>query len=132
MKLETRPNADLTGFASLLGDSFASKIHLLTQILQQHHYPSLGRYKEGLLSKVISEYLPKVFEVGTGFVLFVHEATEERAKKPGFDKLNMGSYSVSKQCDVIIFDSSKIPVAFPRVMGSPGVHWPPSNSSIFA
>jgi len=75
----------LTGFAALLGDSFASKIDLLTQIIQERHYPSLGRYKERLLAKTISEYIPKSYEVGTGFVLFVHEATEERASTPGFD-----------------------------------------------
>jgi hypothetical protein len=109
---ERKENADLTGFAALLGDSFSSKIDLLAQIIQGHHYPSLGRYKERLLSKIIAEYVPKNYEVGTGFVLFVHEATDERAAKPGFDRMNMGSFSISKQCDIIVFDSSKIPVVF--------------------
>lgn len=105
-------NADLTSYASLLGDSFSSKINLLSQILQNAHYPSLGTYKENLLSKVIREFLPTNYQVGTGFVLFVHEATENRAEKPGFDKLNMGSHSVSKQCDILIYDASKVPVVF--------------------
>jgi Domain of unknown function (DUF6602) len=105
-------NADLTGFAALLGDSFSSKIDLLAQIIQGHHYPSLGRYKERLLSKIIAEYVPNDYEVGTGFVLFVHDATEDRAAKPGFDRNNMGSFSISKQCDIIVYDSSRIPVVF--------------------
>lgn len=107
-----RRNADLTSFAALLGDSFASKIDLLAQIIQERHYPSLGRYKERLLANTIAEFLPKDYEVGTGFVLFVHDATPERAKKPGFDALNMGSYSISKQCDLLVFESAKTPVVF--------------------
>lgn len=105
-------NPDLTSFASLLGNSFASKINLLSQILQNAHYPSVGKYKENLLLKIIKEYIPKKYDVGTGFVLFVHDATEERKLKKGFDKLNMGSYSASKQCDIIIYDSSTIPLIF--------------------
>ncbi|MDD3597841.1 DUF6602 domain-containing protein [Sulfuricurvum sp.] len=105
-------NSDLTSFASLLGNSFASKIDLLSKILQNAHYPSIGRYKENLLIKIIREYLPDKYKVGTGFVLFVHDATEERALKKGFDHLNMGSYTVSKQCDILIYDASTIPVVF--------------------
>jgi hypothetical protein len=103
---------DLTAYAALLGDSFAAKINLLTQIVQGHHYPSIGRYKERLLAAVIREYLPTNYSVGTGFVLFVHEATKERAKKPGFDSMNMGSHSISKQCDILIYDAARIPLIF--------------------
>ena len=107
-----KKNSDLTSFASVLGDSFSSKIDLLSQILQDAHYPSLGKYKENLLAKVIEEYIPKNYQVGTGFVLFVHNATDEKASRPGFDRLNMGSHTVSKQCDILIYDASKIPVVF--------------------
>jgi hypothetical protein len=107
-----KPTADLTSFASMLGNGFASKIGLLTQIIQGSHYPSIGRYKERLLSKIISEYIPRTYEVGTGFVLFAHEPTEKRAQTPGFDKFNMASHSISRQCDIIVFDSSAIPVIF--------------------
>lgn len=107
-----RRHADLTSFSSLLGDSFSSKIDLLTQILQDAHYPSLGAYKENLLADLIKEYIPQKYEVGTGFVLFVHDASEEKQSKPGFDRLNMGSHTVSKQCDIIIYDSSSVPLVF--------------------
>jgi len=110
--MNKRKNADLTSFAALLGDSFASKINLLAQILQDAHYPSLGRYKEKLLANVLEEYIPNKYQVGTGFVLFAHQASEERSSKPGFDRLNMGSHSVSKQCDIIIYDASELPVVF--------------------
>lgn len=62
--------------------------------------------------KIIREYIPKNYDVANGFVLFVHNATEERKIKKGFDPLNMGSYSVSRQCDIIVYDSSTIPVIF--------------------
>ncbi|MCW5212952.1 hypothetical protein VU04_08570, partial [Desulfobulbus sp. TB] len=84
-----KKNADLISFASLLGDSFSSKINLLSQILQDAHYPSLGTYKENLLVKVIKDYIPTNYQVGTGFVLFVHDATKLRSTKSGFDRLNM-------------------------------------------
>lgn len=105
-------NSDLTSFASLLGNSFSSKIDLLSTLLQNAHYPSIGKYKENLLIKTIREYIPEKYKVATGFVLFVHEATHERSAKEGFDHLNMGSYSVSKQCDILIYDASTIPVVF--------------------
>jgi hypothetical protein len=105
-------NPDLTSFAALLGDSFSSKINLLTQIIQGNHYPSVGRYKERLLANLIAQYIPKNYEVATGFVLFAQEATDERAKKPGFDELNMCSHTLSKQCDILVYDSSKVPVIF--------------------
>lgn len=106
------PHADLTGFASLLGDSFSSKIDLLEKIIKGNHYPSLGKYKERLLADIIKSYIPKKFEVGNGFVLFVHEATDERKSKAGFDDLNMGSFIVSRECDLIIYDSANVPVIF--------------------
>jgi len=107
-----RVEPDLTSFASLLGDSFSSKINLLSQILQNVHYPSLGRYKENLLIKLIRDYIPENYKVASGFVMFVHDATEQRSSKPGFDHLNMGSFTLSKQCDILIYDASSIPVIF--------------------
>jgi hypothetical protein len=104
--------ADLTGYASLLGESFASKINLLSQIIKHAHYLSVGRYKERLLSKTISEFVPKRFEVGTGFVLFPTEPDPGSVNNPDFDPLNMGAHILSKQCDVIVYDSSAFPVVF--------------------
>lgn len=104
--------ADLTGYATLLGDGFSSKVDLLSQILKGAHYPSVGRYKEKLLSNIISEYIPKNFDVGTGFVLFPSEPEEGSVTNPDFDPLNMGAHVLSSQCDIIIYDSSAFPVVF--------------------
>jgi len=110
--MEKQRNADLAGYASLLGDSFQSKINLLGQIIKDAHFPSIGQYKERLLSKVISEYIPKKFDVGTGFILFPHKPIKDEVKNPDFDYLNMAYHSISKQCDIIIYDSSEYPVIF--------------------
>lgn len=112
MSNKERTVADLTGYATLLGESFASKIHLLSQIVRDAHYPSVGRYKEKLLANTISEYIPKNFEVGTGFVLFPMEPKLSELNNPDFDHLNMGAHVLSKQCDIIVYDSSAFPVVF--------------------
>lgn len=112
MSNKNQYTSDLTSYAALFGDSFSSKINLLTQIVQGAHYPSIGRYKEKLLSKAIAEYIPKRFEVGTGFVLFPTEKFFEGDIPNGFDPLNMSDHVLSKQCDVIIYDASSFPVIF--------------------
>lgn len=104
--------SDLTGYAALLGESFASRIELLDRVLQEAHYPSLGRYKERLLAKMIREYLPKSVDVGTGFVLFPHEDLHPPGGKKHHDPLNRSAFAVSRQCDILIFDSSTIPPVF--------------------
>lgn len=98
--------SDLTGFAALLGESFSSRIDLLSQILKDSHYPSLGNYKERILAETIKKYLPSPFEVGTGFVLFPHEHVDPPGGLENFDKLNKSAFTTSKQCDIIVFDST--------------------------
>lgn len=112
MKDKKQYTADLTSYAALLGDSFSSKINLLTQIVQGAHYPSIGRYKERLLSKAIAEYIPRGFEVGTGFVLFPTEQSFEGEIPKGFDPLNMSAHVLSRQCDIIIYDANSFPIIF--------------------
>lgn len=112
MSDKERTVSDLTGYATLLGESFSSKVNLLSQIVKHAHYPSIGRYKEKLLSKTISEYIPKNFEVGTGFVLFPTEPEPNTINNPDFDQLNMGAHILSKQCDIIVYDSNEFPIVF--------------------
>lgn len=109
---QQRHTADLTSYASLIGESFSSKVNLLTQILKGAHYPSIGRYKEKLLAKLISEYIPKTFEVGTGFVLFPVEKKFKNKPPNGFDPLNMSAHIISKQCDILVYDAGSVPVIF--------------------
>lgn len=104
--------SDLTGFAALLGESFASRIDLLAQVIQDAHYPSLGSYKERLLSETIRNYLPRSVEVGTGFVLFPHEDASPPGGKANHDPLNRSAFTVSRQCDILVFDSATYPPVF--------------------
>jgi hypothetical protein len=104
--------SDLTGFAALLGESFASRIDLLAQVIQDAHYPSLGSYKERLLSETIRNYLPRSTEVGTGFVLFPHEDTSPPGGDAHHDPLNRSAFTVSRQCDILVFDSATYPPVF--------------------
>jgi len=104
--------SDLTGYAALLGEGFASRIDLLGRILQEAHYPSLGRYKERLLANTIRDYLPRSVEVGTGFVLFPHEDHQPPGGVEHHDPLNRCTFTLSRQCDIIVFDSNSIPLVF--------------------
>ncbi|WP_295763018.1 DUF6602 domain-containing protein [Undibacterium sp.] len=108
--MKSRPS-DLTGFAALLGESFSSRIELLTQVLQDAHYPSVGTYKERLLIESIRNYLPKSLSVGTGFVMFPHSDLAPRAGEH-FDSLNKSAFCVSRQCDILIFDGDQYPPVF--------------------
>lgn len=109
---DPRYQADLTSFAALLGDSFSSKVDLLAKIVQGAHYPSIGLYKERLLTKFISDYLPRNFAVGTGFVLFPSEKDNVDNARSQYKRTNKSAYTLSKQCDVIIYDAAKYPLVF--------------------
>lgn len=56
-----------------------------------------GRYKEAILSKTISQFLPSDLKIGTGFILSNHENGQDGI--------------ISSQLDLIIYDS-KTPVIF--------------------
>lgn len=103
---------DLTTHASLLGASFASKVDILGSIVQDAHYPSVGRYKERLLADAIRHHVPEGFAVGSGFVLFPREVREDEIPPAGFDPLNMSGYDLSRECDVIVYDATLAPPVF--------------------
>ena len=103
----------LTSYASLLGDSFSHRIDLLSQVIEDVHHESLGRYKERLLSEVISDFLPRQYEVGTGFVVFPsgHVLHNPKGEYAGY-YLNRREHQVSKQLDIIVYDATHFPVVF--------------------
>ncbi|WP_124775608.1 DUF6602 domain-containing protein [Micromonospora inaquosa] len=103
---------DLTGFSALLGESLTARVELLERLLRGSHYPSLGQYKERVLAETIRGYLPTSVQVGTGFVLFPHNNSSNLAKSEFFDPLNQSAYSISRQCDVLVYDVSQIPPVF--------------------
>jgi hypothetical protein len=104
--------SDLTGFAALVGESLTARVELLDRLLQHAHYPSIGQYRERLLADTIRGYLPTSVEVGTGFVLFPEEDKARATEGDLFDPTNQSAYTVSRQCDILVFDSSRFPVVF--------------------
>jgi hypothetical protein len=103
--------SDLTGFAALLGESLSARVDLLGRLLQSVHYPSLGQYKERLLADTVRGYLPSSVQVGSGFVLFPH--TDEAPPAGALhDPLNQSAFSISRQCDILIYDDARFPPIF--------------------
>jgi hypothetical protein len=109
--LESR-TGDLTSYASLLGQTFATRINLLAQLIRDAHHPSLGLYKERLLMSIISQFVPKRYDVGTGFVIFPTARQFLNGVPEAYDVLNSADHVVSRQCDIIVFDANEFPVIF--------------------
>jgi hypothetical protein len=103
--------SDLTGFAALLGESLSARVGLLERLLRSAHFPSLGQYKERLLAETIRGFLPSTVRVGTGFVLFPHT---DDAPPAGdyYDPLNQSAFSISRQCDILVYDDARYPTIF--------------------
>lgn len=103
---------DLTSYAEMIGEGFSSTLNRLAQLIGDAHEPSLGAYKERLLMNVISDFIPKKYEVGTGFVLFPGKK-EFIGKEPSDDiPWNLRGHKVSKQLDIIVYDSFNYPTVF--------------------
>jgi len=103
---------DYTRYTSLLGESLAAKVDLLAQVLGSVHEPSLGRYKERLLAEAIASFVPRRYEVTTGFVLFPRARRFAAGPPPYFNYLNSSDFVPSRQCDIIVFDASHYPPVF--------------------
>lgn len=104
--------ADLTGYAALFGEGLTAKVDLLGRLLGDSHYPSLGQYKERLLADAIRGFLPRTVEVGTGFVMFPHADMEPPGEGRFHDPLNQSAFSMSRQCDILVYDVAKYPAIF--------------------
>jgi hypothetical protein len=103
---------DLTGYAALIGDSFAARLNILAKVIGDVHHPSLGNYKERLLASTIRDHIPSGFRVGTGFVLFPKERPPGAQAAPGYDELNQSDFEVSGQCDILVYDAATFPTVF--------------------
>lgn len=101
---------DLTTYSGMLGDGFRIKKDWLSQILGDAHYSSLGRYKENLLKNVVVDFLPSRYSVGTGFVIFPKENEHQTASSD--ERLRLPEHQVSRQLDLIVYDSSNYPLVF--------------------
>jgi hypothetical protein len=99
----------LQDFANLYGDSFSSKVDLLSKLLGGAHFPSEGAYKERLLQSAIQQFLPQGFRVASGFVLFPKKPTSSDTLECA---LNKCEFQISKQCDLIVYNSRDFPTVY--------------------
>ncbi len=74
-----------------------SKMNRLDLLIGRDHWLSVGNYKESLLRDLLSNLLPKKYELSTGFIL----STDDE-----------GNEIKSKQQDIIIWDSSEYAAIF--------------------
>lgn len=100
-------------YMSLLGESLANRIDLLSQLLNEAHYPTTGRYKESLLSELIAKFVPGRYSVGTGFVLFPVESYNVEGHGDEAEAiLSIDKHVPSRQMDIIIYDSHSYPTIY--------------------
>ena len=95
---------DLTQYAGMVGEEFQSKVVQLSKILGNVHELSVGEHKESILRACIQNFLPKRYSVGTGFIIFADESSLRQSAGDNADLLNLKSYHVSQQLDIIVFD----------------------------
>jgi hypothetical protein len=96
-------------YMMILGDGFAAKINLLSQLLGGVHHLSVGSHKERLLATTVRQFLPKRFDVGTGFVLFPLEGDYIDGDEA---ILSVSDHAMSGQMDLIVYDSHAYPTIF--------------------
>lgn len=92
---------DLIKYWSSIGQEFSSKIDRVSHLIGDEHQPSSGRYRERLLIEMITKFLPKKYDVGTGFILFPTLFSSD-SKKSTYSTF---THEVSKEIDIIIYDS---------------------------
>jgi hypothetical protein len=77
-------------FLSSYNAELLSKVSRLDELIGRDHWLSVGNYKESILRSLISNILPRKYEVSTGFIL----ASDRE-----------GRLLKSRQIDIIIWDS---------------------------
>ena len=78
-------------FLSSYNAELLSKVSRLDELIGRDHWLSVGNYKESILRSLISNSLPRKYEVSTGFIL----ASDRE-----------GRILKSRQIDIIIWDSA--------------------------
>ena len=56
-------------FLSSYNEELLSKVSRLDELIGRDHWLSVGNYKESILRSLISNILPRRYEVSTGFIL---------------------------------------------------------------
>ncbi len=105
---EKSREGDFNSYIAMIGEGFASTINRLSQLIGNAHDPSVGRYKERLLMNVISDFIPGRYSVGSGFVMFPGTNIDSY----GNSNSDTRSHEISKELDIIIYDSTNYSVIF--------------------
>ena len=108
---ESIREADLTGYAEIIGENLGSKINILSKLIGGAHEPSVGSYKERFLANGIRDFIPQKYGVGTGFVLFP-KRKDASSVSPMSSIFNALTSEVSNQLDIIIYDQTNYPLIF--------------------
>jgi len=117
---ESSRRPSLAEHAALVGDEMQFRINQLYKLIGTNHYQSVGKYQERLLRDTISKFLPRRYTVSSGFVAFPKSAPtvpngakhDDRTLAHRMALMNRMDHDVSKQLDVIVWDSSNYPAVF--------------------
>jgi hypothetical protein len=100
-------------YVTMLGESFATRINLLSHLLNDAHHLTTGRYKESILANLIADFIPGRYSVGTGFVLFPVEGYSVEGDGDDAEAiLEITKHVPSRQLDILIYESHTYPVLF--------------------
>lgn len=95
---------NLTDYWLSIGQEFTYSINRLSKLIGNAHELSTGRYKERLLIDLISNFIPRKYSVGTGFILFPTVT---------FSKTEyISDHQISGELDIIIYDSTNYSTIF--------------------
>ncbi len=93
----------MTDILRSLGGSYSSELKStmarLDDLIGEHHWLSVGTYKEAIIRRLLANKLPRRYEVGTGFVI-TRGGIDVEAKK------------ISRQLDVLVWDAWRVPPLF--------------------
>jgi hypothetical protein len=97
-------------YFGMIGDTFSKRVNQLAQLIQ--HDPSLGTYKERLLLRTVSDFLPKRYAAGTGFVVFPKKRAFGAQVELHTDLYNNIAHDASSQLDIVVYDQAEYPPLF--------------------
>jgi hypothetical protein len=95
----------LNDFQTQLSESFYSKIYLLEKIIGDNHWLTSGTFKEKVLINFLNQNLPRRYLAKSGFVIFPKQRIFKEKTPKDYDSLNSSAYDLSKQIDILIFDT---------------------------
>lgn len=95
---------NLTDYWLSIGQEFTYSINRLSKLIGNAHELSTGRYKERLLIDLISNFIPRKYSIGTGFILFPTMTFSETGV--------ISDHQMSGELDIIIYDSTNYSTIF--------------------